>query len=71
MIVTMYFVDDEEFTNYAEAVDYVNEICGDLARAGWSIEHGWASTDNLTAAKATGPQGQVRYVAVEIDHSND
>lgn len=50
-----YMPDNEpaDFTTYAEAVAYANELCDELAEQGYEVDRGWASEGNYFAAHAT------------------
>ncbi len=45
--------EDDEYRSYREAVDRLKELVHQAEAAGWQIEHGWASRDNLLAARLT------------------
>ncbi len=42
----------DDYTTYEQACDALHEHCANLRAAGWQIEQGWASRDNLLAAVA-------------------
>lgn len=60
------------FEEYADAVEYVNELADELESQGYSTDRGYASADNLYAVYAT--RGDTvapdlgRFIAVEVDH---
>jgi len=42
----------DDCMTYQQACDTLREHCANLRAAGWQIEEGWASRDNLLAAVA-------------------
>jgi hypothetical protein len=55
---------------YAQAVKELNLICDDYASEGWTVEHGWASSGNYSAAKLTNTiegRPHERFLSVERD----
>jgi hypothetical protein len=62
-----------EFTEYAEAVAYANELADELEEQGYSTDRGWASSGNYFAIKAersdTVAPDLGRLIAVERDES--
>ncbi len=55
---------DDEFDSYREAVDHYDILLGEAENAGWQIEHGWASRDNLLAARLTRGGDPERFLAI-------
>ncbi len=47
------FEEPHEHETYQDAVAAFKSYVAALEADGWAIEHGWASRDNLLAAKAT------------------
>ena len=62
--------EDDEFDSYREAVDRYDTLLSEAETAGWHVEHGWASRDNLLAARLTRGDAPERFLAivrVELD----
>jgi hypothetical protein len=47
--------DPAEFTEYADAVAYANELADELEDQGFTTDRSWASRDNYYAISATDP----------------
>lgn len=45
-------VDDLDFDSYWSAVEHLNGLASEYERAGWNVEYGLASRDNLAAFRA-------------------
>ncbi len=68
------FEEPHEHDSYPDAVAAFNAYVAALEADGWTIEHGWASRDNLLAAKATkaidsSEPNAVRFVQIVRDQS--
>jgi hypothetical protein len=59
----------DSFTDYGDAVHFLNNIATDYQRDGYTVEHGWASSDNLSAVKVSAEGVRVFYLSIEIDQS--
>jgi hypothetical protein len=59
-----------EHEKYEDAIRELDEYTAGLESDGWEVEHGWASRDNLPAARALRDSG-MRFVQVVIDQSDD
>lgn len=44
---------DDEYESYRQAVDCCDELVSQAEVDGWQVGHGWASRDNLLAARLT------------------
>ena len=59
-----------DFSDYSDAVAYLNELADDLTTQGYEIEVGWASSSNLSAFKASrGPDWFIS--SIERDEDGD
>ena len=56
--------EDDEYDSYDDAVDRYDALLSDAEIAGWQVEHGWASRDNLLAARLTRGDATERYLAI-------
>jgi hypothetical protein len=64
--------EDDEFDSYREAVDRYDALLNEAEMAGWHVEHGWASRDNLLAARLTRGNAAERFLAiVRVDGEED
>lgn len=45
--------EDDEYDSYQQAVDRFDTLLNQAGVEGWQVEHGWASRDNLLAARLT------------------
>ena len=45
--------EDDEYTSYDDAVERYDSLLDEAGIEGWYVEHGWASRDNLLAARLT------------------
>jgi hypothetical protein len=45
--------EDDEYDSYRQAVDRFVALVNQAEVHGWQVEHGWASRDNLLAARLT------------------
>ena len=48
----------ELFADYGDACATLNRWADDLQAAGWHVNRGWASRDNLYAVHATAPRAE-------------
>jgi hypothetical protein len=48
----------ELFPDYGDACAALNRWADDLQAAGWHVDRGWASRDNLYAVHATAPSAE-------------
>jgi hypothetical protein len=64
--------EDDEYESIEEAVDRYEALLSDAETAGWQVEHGWASRDNLLAARLTRGETDERFLAiVKADFDDD
>jgi hypothetical protein len=64
--------EDDEYGSYEEAVDRYDALLSDAENTGWQIEHGWASRDNLLAARLIRGNAAERFLAiVRVDLDDD
>ncbi len=56
----------EDFTTYADAVAYVNQLCDELETDGYQVDRSWASSGNYFAAHVT-KFNQEYFISVERD----
>jgi gamma-glutamyl:cysteine ligase YbdK (ATP-grasp superfamily) len=64
--------EDDEYDSYQEAVHRYDALLNEAEVAGWHVEHGWASRDNLLAARLTRDNTAERFLAiVRVDAEED
>jgi hypothetical protein len=62
--------EDDEYDSYQQAVDRFDTLVSQAGADGWQVEHGWASRDNLQAARLTRSQTEeafLQIVRVDLD----
>lgn len=60
----------DEYDSYDEARDRYKSLLSEAEIEGWQVERGWASRDNLLAARLTRGNSRERFLAIvkiEID----
>jgi hypothetical protein len=64
--------EDDEYDSYREAVGRFEALQQEAEIAGWQVEHGWASCDNLLAARLTRGETDERFLTiVKVDFDDD
>ena len=66
--------EDDEYTSYDDAVERYDSLLEEARTEGWDIEHGWASRDNMLAARLTRGNHAEAFLAivrVEPDEDDD
>ena len=56
--------EDDEYDSYEEAVDRYDALLSEAEIAGWHVEHGWASRDNLLACRLTRGNATEGFLAI-------
>ena len=54
--------EDDEYESYKEAVGRFQGLLQEAEIVGWQVEHGWASRDNLLAARLTRGETDKRFL---------
>jgi hypothetical protein len=66
--------EDDEYESYKQAVYRFDALAQQAEVDGWQVEHGWASRDNLLAARLTRSQTHetfLQIVRVDLDDGYD
>lgn len=66
--------EDDEYDSYQQAVDRFDALLDQAQVDGWQVEHGWASRDNLLAARLTRSQADetfLQIVRVDLDDGSE
>ena len=62
--------EDDEYDSYQQAVDRIAALLNQAGVDGWQVEYGWASRDNLLAARLTRGHADetfLQIVRVDLD----
>jgi gamma-glutamyl:cysteine ligase YbdK (ATP-grasp superfamily) len=64
--------EDDEYESYHQAVDRFDALVKQAEVGGWHVEHGWASRDNLLAARLMRSHTDETYLEiVRVDLDDD
>ena len=66
--------EDDEYDTYRQAVDRYKALLSQAEGSGWQIEHGWASHDNMLAARLTrgnAAEAFLQIVRVEYEDADE
>jgi len=63
--------EDDEYTSYDDAVERYDSLLEEARTEGWEIEHGWASRDNMLAARLTRGDRAEAFLAIVRTEPDD